>query len=260
MINAQNRSGGGIPAELHVPLGIILAISGLLWTRETRADSESGADSGLSVEHAKTEPPPAGTNQLPSAEPPTPARPQMQSAPAPSSQAAGQVPLPSLQTDWEPADEEGIEPNQEHSPPRTLALGIQAAPFPLFGPSLIYNPEKWVGLELLGEAFVDVDWLGARGLLRFVRRPAFSLYVSGLAGIFVDSSVYEAPLGPKTSDTALGFGGGPGCAFSFTKNSPLEVDLELDFIHIGWERRWYKYDYKAFNLIMLGAGIHYYLL
>jgi hypothetical protein len=186
-----------------------------------------------------------------------------QTSPVPSDQApAAQTPTAKADSPALPATQstqDTVNPANEATPGRKLGFGIQAAPFPLFGPSVVWNPMPWLGLEMIGEALIDVDWLGGRTLLRGVQFPLFNVYAAGLLGVFHDGNVSEF-LGPKQSDTALGYGGGIGTEIFFGRKSSFSVNVEVDFIHIDFEKRWSKYNDKAPSLIMLGVGVHYYPL
>ncbi len=224
-----------------------------------------------------TIPTPNSTASVASSETDSVTSPPAQSA-APTEAAAAPSPTPSQNTDATPSaivaaptsapsptaavnSTPEVAPERPFRPigRRKLGIGIQAAPFPLFGPSVIYSPVDAIGLEVLGEAFIDIDWIGARALLRPFSRPGHRFYFSGLVGHFVDSKFSTDVFSPVKTETAFGYGAGLGIAFFFKRQSSFELNLELDYVHIDFSPSW-KYDYGAVNLIMAGAGFHYYVL
>lgn len=236
-------------------------------TAQTATSQAALAPSELGNPAATPDAAPVPTQQAtPAATAPAAVTPSAEAAPtAPASSPASSpppavVPPPYPSPTTSPAQSHAVEPAKPLQGRRTLGIGIQAAPFPLFGPSVIYSPVAAVGLELLGEAFVDVDWVGARALLRPFPRPGHRFYFSGLVGYFVDSDVSTSVFAPRQTATALGYGAGIGFAFFFKRQSPWEMNLELDYIHIAWEPKWWKYDFGATNIIMAGLGLHYYVL
>jgi len=107
---------------------------------------------------------------------------------------------------------------------------------------------------------IDVDWIGGRVHLRPAPGPVRAAYLTGLVGVFVDDEVSVGALGAETTDTALGLGAGLGWGSYWSKTSPVRLNVEVDFVHIGWEPKWYKYNESTYDLVMLGVGIHYFVM
>lgn len=143
--------------------------------------------------------------------------------------------------------------------PGSFGLGIQAAPFPIFGPALTFNASRSLALQTTGRFGVDVDFMSARGLYRIKQAENYHLYTSALLGFFRDPNVSPYLLGPKETDAAIGFGVGAGVEYFFSGLPNMGWNVEVDYIRIGFEDKWYEYDYETPQLIMLGLGINYYL-
>jgi hypothetical protein len=147
----------------------------------------------------------------------------------------------------------------ETSSTKRIGLGLQSAPFPIFGLSGIYNISKqWSAQTIFRYKTIDVDFLSFRCLYRFKQTENHSLYVNSLLGYFYDDSVSEEILGPEQTDSALGFGFGFGFEYFFKSLPEIGWNVEVDYIRINFEEKWWDYDYKPFSLIMLGLGINYY--
>ncbi len=139
-----------------------------------------------------------------------------------------------------------------------VGIGMQAAPFPIFGAALILNPSSRLGLQAIGRVGIDVDFMAFRALARVKTEPKYNVYFAGLAGYFRDSNVTETVLGTEQTDTALGYGVGAGFEYFFSGLPAVGWNLEVDYCRIGFEDKWWEYDYEVPQLIMLGLGIHYY--
>jgi hypothetical protein len=147
-----------------------------------------------------------------------------------------------------------------HDQTGRLGLGVQAAPFPILGLSIVHNPSSRLGLQLFAKTGFDVDVLAARGLYRFGQGRRHNWYASALFGYFRDPDVSRTPLDDADeSDSAPGFGAGIGLEHFFDSTGRFGFNLELDFIHIAFDDIWWEYEYKSPSLVMLGAGFHYYL-
>ena len=141
---------------------------------------------------------------------------------------------------------------------RTVGLGLQAAPFPIFGPAVTYNPTERFGIQAMGRVGIDVDFAAIRALVKVKHEENHNVYFSGLLGVFRDDNVTEFALDPEQTDTAPGFGIGVGFEYFFSGLPAVGWNIEVDYIYVGFEDKWYEYDYEAFQLIMLGLGASYY--
>lgn len=142
---------------------------------------------------------------------------------------------------------------------RSVSLGLQACPFPVFGLEVGYNPAPAIGLQVVGRiGVVDVDFGLGRVLYRFKRDASHNVYANVLFGVFRDDEVYRDPGGPYETDSAPGFGFGIGYEHFFRGMPRVGWNAEVDFIHVGFEDVWYTYDYESFNLVMVGLGVLYY--
>ncbi|MBM3321685.1 MAG: hypothetical protein FJY73_13565 [Candidatus Eisenbacteria bacterium] len=142
---------------------------------------------------------------------------------------------------------------------RSVGIGIQAAPFPIFGPAVTVNPTQVLGLQLFGRVgLVDVDFGAIRVLVRPKVEPNYNVYLSGLFGTFKDQDVSRTILGPEESDQGIGFGFGGGVEYFFSGLPEVGWNFEVDYIHIGFEDVWWDYDYETPQMVMLGLGITYY--
>ncbi|MFA6980523.1 MAG: hypothetical protein WC209_14465 [Ignavibacteriaceae bacterium] len=137
-------------------------------------------------------------------------------------------------------------------------IGLQAAPFPIFGLSFNYRINKSISLNAFGRLGIDVDFLALRAKYSFKFTRNYNIYVSGLAGIFRDNNVSKSIFSKEESDTAPGFGAGIGFEYFFDSLPEFGFNSEVDFVYIGFKKDWWQYDYKSPTLIMLGIGVHYY--
>ena len=142
--------------------------------------------------------------------------------------------------------------------PRTFGLGMQAVPFPIFGAAVTYNPSAQFGLQAIVRTGIDVDFAAARALIRLKNERNYNAYLSALVGIFRDDDVTASLLGREQTDTAPGFGVGAGFEYFFSGLPSVGWSLEVDYCRIGFEDKWFEYDYETPQLIMLGLGINYY--
>jgi len=141
---------------------------------------------------------------------------------------------------------------------RTFGIGTQSAPFPILGLGIIYNLNEKLGIQLIGKTGWDIDVLSLRALYRFKNGFRRSLYACGLLGMFRDDEVQRHIFAPEETDVAPGFGVGVGGEYFLSGLPNVGWNLELDFIYIDFEKHWWQYDYKAFSLIMIGFGVHYF--
>jgi len=143
---------------------------------------------------------------------------------------------------------------------RTIGIGIQAAPFPIFGPALTLNPHDALGIQVFGRVgLVDVDYGALRVLVRPKQESNYNVYVSGLFGFFHDQDVSRTIFGEEESDEGTGFGLGGGVEYFFSGLPQVGWNVEVDYIYIGFEDIWWDYDYETPQMVMLGLGITYYL-
>lgn len=141
---------------------------------------------------------------------------------------------------------------------KKVGIGIQGAPFPVIGLAVVYNLNERLGLQAVAKTGYDVDILALRALYRFKNEPKYNTYASGLLGIFRDDAVSTGIFAPDETDVAAGFGIGGGFEYFFSGLPNVGWNLELDFIHIAFEEKWWEYDYETFSLVMIGLGAHYY--
>jgi hypothetical protein len=141
---------------------------------------------------------------------------------------------------------------------RTVGVGVQASPFPAFGLGVTYNLNESLGLQAVGRMGIDVDFWMVRALYRFKSEPGYNVYANGFYGMFTDDKVYEYPLDDYETDTAPAYGLGVGYEHFFPSMARVGWNVEVDYIHIDFEEKWFKYEYETFNLVMLGLGVNYY--
>jgi hypothetical protein len=142
--------------------------------------------------------------------------------------------------------------------PRKFGIGMQAAPFPVFGVALTVHPSSRLGLQAIGRVGIDVDFFAVRALARVKSERNYSVYFSGILGTFKDDDVSVGPLADYEEDTGPGFGVGAGFEYFFSGLPAVGWNLEVDYLRIGFEDKWWEYDYETPQLIMLGAGINFY--
>jgi len=142
--------------------------------------------------------------------------------------------------------------------PQTFGVGMQAAPFPVFGLALTMHPSSQFGFQAIGRVGIDVDFFAARAIVRVKDERKYNVYFAGILGMFKDDDVSIGPLADYEEDTAPGFGVGAGFEYFFSGLPSVGWNLEVDYLRIDFEDKWYEYDYETPQLIMLGAGITYY--
>jgi hypothetical protein len=123
---------------------------------------------------------------------------------------------------------------------------------------MIYNLNKTIGFQGIARIGIDVDFIALRALFQFKNKPRYNIYASGLFGMFRDNDVQTTVFATTQTDKANGYGIGGGFEYFFRRLPHVGWNVEVDFIHIAFEKTWWKYDYEAPSLIMLGLGIHYY--
>jgi len=141
-----------------------------------------------------------------------------------------------------------------------IGLGIQAAPFPIIGLSVRCTLNQRFSLQAIGKTGYDVDILAARGLLTISSRERSHWYLAGLAGYFRDPDVSRGLFAPDEEDAAPGFGVGIGWERALGATQRFSLNAEIDYIHIHFKDVWWEYEYKRFNLVMIGFGLNYYLM
>jgi hypothetical protein len=85
-----------------------------------------------------------------------------------------------------------------------------------------------------------------------------NVYINGMIGYFTDGDVQVNIFARSETDKTWGIGGGAGFEYFFSKLPRFGWSLEVDFVYIDFEKKWWKYDYHAWSLLMLGMGVHYY--
>lgn len=143
-------------------------------------------------------------------------------------------------------------------PSRTLGFGIQAAPIPFLGPSVVWNPAEPLGLEF--DIFVagGMQALATRVLLRGIRGPWYNFYASGLAGGFRLTSLSKDAFSPDETSVVFGWGVGIGTELFFGRRLKWSTSFEVDYIELRLAPDYWQYDYQVPRLVMLGLGVHYF--
>lgn len=139
-----------------------------------------------------------------------------------------------------------------------FGIGFQASPFPIFGLSAIYNTNKNLSFQCIGRVGIDVDFFAFRALYRIKTEKKYNVYINGMIGYFTDGDVQVNIFARSETDKTWGIGGGAGFEYFFSKLPRFGWNLEVDFVYIDFEKKWWKYDYHAWSLLMLGMGVHYY--
>ena len=195
------------------------------------------AADGLAPQGAAPQPQPA--RELPAVSdetPPSPSAatpvdagspgPATQSPPPPTQSPAGlpqAVPQPAASRQASPVAAPAGKPDERERPVgRHLGIGLQAAPIPFLGPSVVWNPVEYIGLEF--DVFVagDMQALATRALLRGIRGPWYNFYLSGLAGAFRFTGLSRDAFSPDETSAVFGWGLGLGTELFFGRRFEME--------------------------------------
>ena len=142
---------------------------------------------------------------------------------------------------------------------KKFGIGFQAAPIPVIGLSLIYNINKKIGIQTIGRiGIIDVDFFSIRLLYRFKCENRYSFYTNGLIGYLRDDDLHKFLLGPEETGEGLEYAAGFGAEYLTGGIFKIGINIEIDYLYIDWEEKWFEYSYEDLSLISLGLGVHYY--
>ena len=150
-------------------------------------------------------------------------------------------------------------PPQFSQPLKRVGVGIQAAPFPIFGASARYIASQQFAIEVFGRPrFANTSFIALRGQYLLVHDSVENLRAAVLIGTFKD---YESDfLRDNVTENALGYGAGFGYEHIVPWVRNLTWNAELNYILINFKDAWWIRLNKKdnFSLVMIGFGFHFY--